>query len=144
MEAGIEAPNLGLAIKAMKELGADNKTISNAGYESALILIKAALPLVPVKTEKLKGNIKAGRVLHGAKVFVPGQVVPYANPIHWGWAVVSYNHKGSLKPGTYRGIKPQPFFNEALGYTREEIVDNYNKLMLQAINSLEDKVNRKK
>jgi hypothetical protein len=144
VEAGIEAPNLGLAAKAMKELGAQNKEISEAGYQSALILIRAALPLVPVKTTTLKGNIKAGRVLHGAKVFVPGKTVPYANPIHWGWAVVSYNHKGSLKPGTYRGIEPQPFFNEALGYTREEIVANYNKLMLQAIHKLETEVNRKK
>jgi hypothetical protein len=120
----------------MKELGASREVITNPGYRAAEILIRAALPLVPVKTGALKTSVKPRRIQNGASVQAGSKAVVYANPIHWGWAVVSYRHKGKLKPGTYRGIPPQPFFSEALGYTKEEILNTYEKLMRDAINNL--------
>ena len=122
METGIDAGDLRLALKAMKELGADTSVIKDAGYQAGLILVNRARPLIPVKTGKLLGAAKARRITNGGGAEVSGRTVPYANPIHWGWAVVGRKTRSKkLKVGTYRGIPPQPFFSEALGYTREEI-----------------------
>ena len=136
METGIDPGDLRLAQKAMRELGADTSVIKDAGYQAGLILVARALPLVPVKTGRLKANVVPLRLVFGGGAEVAGRKVPYANPIHWGWAVVSYKHKGTLKPGTYRGIKPQPFFSEALGYTKEEIFKTYDRLMQEYIDKL--------
>jgi hypothetical protein len=136
VETGISVEGLALTNKAMKELGASREVITNPGYRAAEILIRAALPLVPVKTGALKSSVRPRRTTLGASVQAGKQAVPYANPIHWGWAVVSTRHKGKLKPGTYRGIPPQPFFSEALGYTKEEIFNTYEKLMREAIDNL--------
>jgi hypothetical protein len=136
VETGIDPGDLRLAVKAMQELGADTSVIKDAGYESGVILLARALPLIPVKTGALKANARPLRLLYGGGAQVAGSKVPYANPIHWGWAVVGPRHKGKLKTGTYRGIPPQPFFSEALGYTKDEILKNYERLMQAYINKL--------
>jgi hypothetical protein len=133
---GVSVEGLGLTIKAMKELGASKEVLTEPGYQASIILIRAARPLIPVKTGALASTVRPRRTQYGASVQAGGKRVPYANPIHWGWLVVSSAHRGTLKPGTYRGIKPQPFFSEALGYTQEEILANYEKLMRQTIDNL--------
>lgn len=136
METGIKVQNLGLTIQAMQELGADRKSLIEPGYQAAELLIQRARPLVPVKTGLLSRNLVPRKIQRGASAMVKGSIVPYANPIHWGWLVVSHSHRGTLKPGTYRGIKPQPFFSEALGYSREEILQTYNRAMQKLIDNL--------
>ncbi len=136
METGISVENLSLTVKAMKELGASREVLTEPGYQGALILIRQAKSLVPVKTGALSASMRPRRIQRGGSVQAGGKRVPYANPIHWGWLVVSNAHRGKLKPGTYRGIKPQPFFSEALGYTRDEILQNYERLMQQTIDNL--------
>jgi hypothetical protein len=136
VETGIDAGDLRLAVKAMEELGADKSVIKDAGQEAAEILLRRAIPLIPVKTGALKSAAKTRRLVIGGGVFVSGQAVPYGNPIHWGWAYVGPRHKGKLKVGTYRGIPPQPFFSEALGYTKDEIFKTYDRLMQDYINRL--------
>jgi hypothetical protein len=131
--ATVSVDGLGLTIKAMRELGADNKVLSEPGYQAAMILIRAARPLVPKKSGALLASVRPKRSINGAAVKA---TAVYANPIHWGWAIVGANHKGSLPVGAYRNIKPQPFFSEALGYTANEILDNYEKLMRKAIDNL--------
>jgi len=148
VETGIDPGDLRLAQKAMRELGADVSVIKDAGYQAGLLLVARALPLVPVKTGRLKANVVPLRLLYGGGAEVAGTKVPYANPIHWGWAIVGATHKGtfkvgaggttrgSLKVGSFRNIKPQPFFSEALGYTKEEIFKTYDRLMQEYIDKL--------
>ena len=136
METGIDAGDLRLALKAMKELGADTSVIKDAGQKAAEILLRRSIPLIPVKTGALQNAAQTKRLEFGGAVTVRRKQIPYANPIHWGWLVVGAKTRGNLKPGTYRGIKPQPFFSEALGYTREEIFKTYNRLMREYINKL--------
>ena len=136
METGIDAGDLRLAVKAMRELGADVSVIKDAGYQAGQILVAKSMPLIPVKTGALKSSAKPIRALYGGGAQIDGRKVPYANAIHWGWLVVGSKHEGKLKPGTYRGIKPQPFFSEALGYTKEEIFKTYDRLMQEYINKL--------
>lgn len=136
METGIDPGDMRLAIKAMRELGADVSVIKDAGYEAGVILVARAIPLIPVKTGALRAGARPLRLVNGGGAQVAGSKVPYANPIHWGWAVVGPKHKGKRKTGTYVGIKPQPFFSEALGYTKEEIFRTYDRLMQDYINKL--------
>lgn len=136
METGIDKGDLAIALKAMKELGADQSVIKAAGLESATILVRRAKSLIPVKTGRLLSAAEPVGLVRGGQARVRGSRVPYANPIHWGWLVVSASHRGSLKPGTYRGISPQPFFSEALGYSKEEIFKTYDRLMQDYINTL--------
>jgi len=136
VETGIKVENLTTTIKAMKELGASREVLTEPGYQAALILIRQARSLVPVKTGALAGSMRPRRIQSGGSVQAGGRRVPYANPIHWGWKVVSTSHRGTLKPGTFRGIRPQPFFSEALGYSQQEILDNYERLMRQTIDNL--------
>jgi len=129
VETGIDEGDLRLALRAMKELGADMSVIKDAGQQAAQILLNRSIPLIPVKTGLLRDSAETGRLNVGGSVRVRGTIVPYANPIHWGWI---YDKKRFI----YRGIKPQPFFTEALGYSREEIFATYNRLMQQNINNL--------
>lgn len=126
---GIDEGDLRLALKAMKELGADMSVIKDAGQKAAEILLQRSIPLIPVKSGLLRESAETGRLNVGGSVRVRGTIVPYANPIHWGWI---YDKKRFI----YRGIKPQPFFTEALGYSRDEIFATYNRLMQQNINNL--------
>lgn len=129
METGIDEGDLRLALKAMKELGADTKVIRDAGQKAAQILLDRSIPLIPVNTGALRDAAETHRLNVGGSVRVRGNKIPYANPIHWGWI---YDKKRFI----YRGIKPQPFFSEALGYSREEIFATYTRLMQENINNL--------
>lgn len=137
MPETIRVEGLRETVKQLEALGADRNAITEAGYSSAEILIRAALPLVPVRSGRLKSTLRPGRIKAGAVARAGTGSVPYAPPIHWGWAIVGANHKGKLTPTSrrrFRNVPPQPFFAEALGYTKEEIVANYDKLMQEAVN----------
>lgn len=129
METGIDAGDLRLTLKAMKELGADTSVIKDAGQQASKILLDKARPLIPVKTGALRDAARTKRLTVGGAVEVSGKRIPYANPTHWGW-IYDQNRQ------VYRGIKPNPFFTEALGYTRDEIFKTYNRLMQEYINKL--------
>lgn len=134
----IEADGFGQLQKSLKAVGADKTEIADANYEAAQTLIRAALPRVPVLTGNLKASLRPART-QGSAIARAGNNarLGYAAPIHWGWARVGASHKGVLTPGgkgAFRNIEPQPFFSEALGYTYQEILDNYNRNMQNLVN----------
>jgi hypothetical protein len=134
----IQVDGLNEAIRNVKTFGdkGTEAAVKQANYDAAMVLVKAALPLVPRRTGKLAGTVKPVRSLKYAAVRAGSPNVPYAGPIHWGWAVVGASHKGKLTPSSprrFRNIPPQPFLAEAYGYTRAEILDNYENLMRQAL-----------
>lgn len=135
---GIQADGLGQLQKSLKAVGADKKEIAQANFEAAETLIRAALPRVPVLSGRLKSSLKAGRAQGFAEARAGNNNrLGYAAPIHWGWARVGSSHKGVLTPngkGAFRNIEPQPFFSEALGYTYQEILVNYNRNMQGLVN----------
>jgi hypothetical protein len=123
----IQIEGLGLLQKQLKALEADKADLVEANLNAAETLIKAARPLVPVRTGALLNSLKASKAQGYAQANAGSpKRVPYANPIHWGWSVVSAKQP-NLKPGTYRNIKPQPFFAKALGYTYQELIANYER-----------------
>jgi hypothetical protein len=131
----IQAEGLGQLQRSLKAVGADKTEIAEANFQAAQTLIRAALPLVPVLSGRLRGSLKAGRAQSQAEARAGNNGrLGYAAPIHWGWSVVGPKTKSRLRPGTIRNIEPQPFFSEALGYTYEEIIANYNRDMQNLVN----------
>ena len=110
-QAGIKVAGLKQALKALQEIGVPAEEIKQANADAAELVLQAARPLVPVRSGKLLGTLRAGKALGKATVSAGRASVPYANPIHWGW------YK--------KHIQPQPFFVKALGYTREEVMQTY-------------------
>jgi hypothetical protein len=136
VSGGIQAEGLREAIRDAKALGLDTKGFNEANYEAAVTLIAAARPLVPVRSGRLLATLKPAKTKTYAAARAGTTKVPYAGPIHWGWAIVGASHKGKLTAGgprSYRNIAPQPFFAKALGYTYEEILKNYDNAMKRLI-----------
>lgn len=134
MSGRIDVGGLKELNRDLKSLEVDRKEIIQANVDAAETLIKAARPLVPTRTGALRSTLKPAKVQNFAEARAGLGRVPYANPIHWGWSIVGPRHKGTLAPGTIRNIEPQPFFSTALGYTKEEIIANYERDMQALIN----------
>ena len=109
--AGIKVAGLRKALKALQEVGVPADEIKAANAQAGETVLAAARPLVPVRSGRLLNTLRIGRAMNKVTVSAGRASVPYANPIHWGWFK--------------RNIKPQPFFVKALGYTREEVYQNY-------------------
>lgn len=118
-DAGIKVTNLKEINRALKNVGVPAGAIKQAGNRAARLVVNEARSLVPVRTGKLRDSIRPSATARGKITIVAGNNrtgktgVPYANPIHWGWAK--------------RRIAPNPFFVNALGYTRQEIYETYFK-----------------
>lgn len=97
--------------RLFEELPVDTK---KSNFEAAMVVAKAAGPLVPVgQTGKLARSIRARSTTTAAVVSAGSPSVPYAAPIHWGWP--SHN------------IAPQPFLYEALDSRTREILAVYDE-----------------
>jgi hypothetical protein len=83
---------------------------------------------VPVRSGRLKNSIKPkayaslARVEAGNRSKARRTGVPYAGPIHFGWAS--------------RGIRPQPFMYEALDLRREAVIDRYEAEIKALVNRI--------
>ena len=130
----IQIEGLGLLQRQLKALEADKADLLEANLHAAETLIKSARNMVPVKTGALIQTLRPSKTQRYAQASAGNARVPYANPIHWGWSVVGSSHKGKLAPGTPKNIKPQPFFAKALGYTYQEIINNYQRDLQNLIN----------
>jgi hypothetical protein len=124
----LDVEGLKEAQRNLQALGADKEELKDANYQAAQTLIKVAKPLVPVVSGRLLSTLRAGKAMGAAEARAGLAKVPYANVVHWGWLVVGANHKGKrTRVGQYVGIRPQPFFSEALGYSYDKIVKDYDE-----------------
>jgi len=125
VQPGVKVKNLREINKALDAIGVPKDAIKDAGKESGELVANEARGLVPVRTGALRNSIRVGATARGKITVKAGNNrssssgVPYANPIHWGWFK--------------RHIRPKPFFVRALGYTREEIYENYFSQMEKLI-----------
>lgn len=112
--------------RKLRQAGDDLSDLKDLHKRLADDIAGTAKTKVPVRSGRLKRSIRgsgtktAARVRAGnnQKNFRHG--VPYAGPIHFGWAE--------------RGIRPQPFMYEALDNRRQEVVDRYNAEVRSIIN----------
>lgn len=119
--SGIKIKGLKASIKALQTIGVPNAEIKAAGSAAGEIVANEARNLVPVRTGALRDTIRVTKALAQVSVVAGKAKVLYANPIHWGW------YK--------RHIRPNPFFVKALGYTRDEVMNNYLAQLQKLINS---------
>lgn len=98
--------------KALNQYGDDAiNDLKAAHLENANLVAGTAKTLVPVRTGNLRDTIRAAGTKTGGRVRAGFKKVPYAGPIHFGWAS--------------RYIKPQPFLYDALDQRRGEVIENY-------------------
>lgn len=116
-------------IKALQAIGTPTAALSKAGLESARIVVRQAKKLVPQQSGALATTIKPSRTKHGARVTAGSKQVVYGNPIHWGWPR-DWKSPQALRTKSKvikRGIEPQPFLADALGYTKQQVIDTYRR-----------------
>lgn len=111
--------------RKFKEAGDDMSDLKDLHLRLADDVAGTAKTLVPVRTGRLRNSIRGSGTKTSARVKVGNNrksgpsALPYAKPIHFGWAA--------------RGIKPQPFIYEALDDRRQEVIDAYNDEVRQII-----------
>jgi hypothetical protein len=123
-------------LRALKEIGVPLDAIKQANKESAYAVFVEAKKIAPVSKYKpnkpggakyktggsIRDSIRIADLSTSVRIRAGMRSVPYANPVHWGW----FRDKVT---GIRRNILPNPWMARALGYTREEILDNYIKNM---------------
>jgi len=117
-EAAIEIEGARKLRKAFRDIDADTSDFTKLHRRLADTVAGTAKTKVPVRSGRLQKSVRgrgtktAARVMAGNNRKSGPSSVPYAAPIHFGWA--------------RRGIRPQPFLYEALDDRRQEVVDQYN------------------
>ena len=75
--------------RTLRQAGDDLQDLSKAHREAAEIAAKASSALAPVKSGRLRDTIRAAGTKTAGIVRAGNNRssgVPYAGPIHWGWA----------------------------------------------------------
>lgn len=70
----------------LKAAGDNLHDLRDAHAAAAGIVAGASMPTAPKVTGKLAASIRPAGTKTGAVVRAGGARVPYANPVHWGWA----------------------------------------------------------
>lgn len=97
--------------------------------EAAQIVKREALNLVPVQTGLLKSTIREAGTQRTSRVRAGFKRVPYAGPIHFGWASRPNAQFG------WRGgpIRPNTFLYDALDRRRSEVVNAYEAQLKRVV-----------
>jgi hypothetical protein len=128
---GITVEGLSSTIRTMKALGDDTTTIRQALKAAATTMANAARDTVPTRTGRLARTIRPASTVRGAFVYAGNAAVPYANPIHWGWFRDRKSERARKSSRGYinKNIKPNPFLAKAANLNRQEIFDNFTRIM---------------
>jgi hypothetical protein len=118
VQSGIRISGLNDAVAGLKAMGAESE-LRALNLEVGNIVRDEAKTLVPVRTTALQGSIKTVRSLLGVTVQAgKDPLIPYANPINWGWF---YDRENFIA----KNIKPTQFMNKAVKNVRPRIIDMY-------------------
>lgn len=104
--ARVEVTGLRAALRDMERMGVEAEELRELMTSIAELVADAANP--PRKSGSLAGTIRPGRVKTRAVIRAGRASVPYAGPIHYGWAA--------------RNITPQPFLTDALASRQAAIL----------------------
>lgn len=103
-----------------------DKLMRTTNREVARIVVDDARPFVPVRTGALAASLNVVNSTRNAivKMGTPSKV-PYAGPIHYGWAA--------------RNIKPQPAISVGIVKKRSEIEERYETGVDELLRAIESK-----
>lgn len=99
------------------------KELASANKDAAQIVVKAALPNVPVRSGRLRRSVRALGSQREGKAKAGSAAVDYAAPIHWG-----RRRRGF--------IKSRPFLWNAAKDRRTQVVKAYEKSVDRLIRKL--------
>ena len=85
-------------------------------------IVDRALPNVPVRTGALKASVRSAGTVRDAIGRAGKASVPYAAPIHWGWAK--------------RGIKGRPFLTDAAQAVEKDITERYESQVAEMLDKV--------
>ena len=119
--------------RALKAIGTPVEEIKAANLESGRAVMETAKNIAPVRSGALRKTIRLANVTTNVKIRAGMAKVPYSNPIHWGW----FYDRNSF---VHRNIRPNPFLARALGYNRQEILDNYKKNVQKLAQKLKEQL----
>lgn len=109
----VKIVGLNKTIRGFKEIDAALPLeVKKLQLEAAELVATEARRRAPKQSGKLAGSIRAGATLRSGVVRVGSAGIPYAGPIHFGWAA--------------HGISPNPFLYEALDARRAEVFARFD------------------
>ena len=124
-EAGIRVEGQRELRKSLRQAGDDLEDLKAAHKAAAEVAAGGAKPLVPVRSGKLAATIRPGGTKTGAVIRAGKKAVPYAGPIHWGWAA--------------RGIEASPFLADGAKDTEPQWVELFYKALNKSLKKVKGK-----
>jgi hypothetical protein len=97
--------------KALRSVDGGTADLKAVHAEAAQIVERRAAQIVPKRSGDLGGTVRSSGTTTAGVVRAGFARVPYAGPIHFGWA--------------RRNISPQPFLYDALDKRRAEVIEAY-------------------
>lgn len=114
----ISLDGLNEAVAGLKAMGAESE-LKALNFEVGKIVADEAKTIVPVLTGNLRQSIQPSKTAKYVIVRAGRDpIVPYANPINWGWF---FDRKRNIK----KNIKPTQFMNKAANKKRDSISTMY-------------------
>ena len=107
--------------KNLSMLDDDFEDLKELHLDLAEMVAERAASLAPVRTGTLQQTIRASGTKTAGRVRAGFKRVPYAGPVHFGWATRPDAAKG------WRGgpIHPNPFLYDALDQRRNQVFNAY-------------------
>jgi hypothetical protein len=113
-ETTIKVEGLRELLTALRKIDPDLKLeIKQANRQAATVVYNAAIPMVPVRTGRLRASVRVLASQRRGQVAAGKKSVPYAGPIHFGWRA--------------HNIAPNPFLYKALDKRRNEVIRSYER-----------------
>lgn len=110
--------------RTMRKAGADMTQLRDTHRRVADTVAGRAKGMAPVgPTGRLAASTRAGATQRAAVIRAGRKAVPYAGPIHWGWP--------------RRGIRAQPWLQEAAKASEADWVDTYTKEIMSLVDEVE-------
>ena len=97
-DVGVRVEGASRLRRTLKAAAGDLGDLKAAHAKAAKVAETAAAGLAPVLSGALKASLRSSGTAREGVIRAGKASVPYAAPIHWGWAA--------------RGIEPQPFISE--------------------------------
>lgn len=111
--------------RTIRQAGGDTKDLRNANLAAAQTIVPIAAGLAPKVTGRLAASIRAGATQKAGMVRAGRKLIPYANPVHWGWPK--------------RNIEPNPWIASAAAANEELWLKVYEQHIDRILGKIEGK-----
>lgn len=118
----VRVEGLNRLVRTLNKAAVDVSELKDAHQRVAQIVADAASSRAPRRSGALASAIRGSRQVRRARVTAGSARVPYAPPIHWGWAA--------------RGIAANPFVSEAAQDTESRWTETYTQDVQNALDQV--------